>query len=155
MSTTQVELESMLREAVHKAKEAAPRAVDDLVRCASEAAEAVAAVTRDAAVLELVPVEHEDRDRPTYQLQIRRNGSDAPPSDLGVYQVAAAGYPVLRWYSREKWASNPTAPAQLYKNSSELEGNFKWMLSQPESRLVVLVAFFQQQPAANTGPIAE
>ena len=38
MSTASTEFESLLREAVGKAKEAAPGAVDDLVLCASKAA---------------------------------------------------------------------------------------------------------------------
>ena len=148
MSTTHAEFENMLRDAINKAKETAPRAVDDLVGCASKAAEAVAGVTGGAAVLELVPVDERDDSTPTYQLQLRKSGSEAPSSDLGIYRVTSAGYPVLRWYSRAKWESNPEKPDGQYNDFSALESNFKWMLSKPESRLVVLVTFFQQQPIA-------
>jgi hypothetical protein len=146
MTTTPAEFETMLREAVSKAKEAAPRAVDDLVLCASKAAEAVARVTIDAAVLDLVPVDQSNGATPIYQLQLRKVDSDAPPSDLGIYRVTEAGYPVQRWYSRAKWEGNPEKPDGQYVNSNELESNFKWMLSKPESRLVVLINFFQQHP---------
>jgi hypothetical protein len=156
MTTTPAEFESMLREAVNKAKEAAPRAVDELVRCASKAAEAVAGVTRGAAALELVPVDQRAGTGPTYQLQLRKVDSEAPPSDLGIYRVSVAGYPVLRWYSRAKWEGNPEKPDGQYTTFGELEGNFKWMLSNPESRLVVLVTFFQQeQPATEKEPTTE
>jgi hypothetical protein len=151
MSTAPADYEQLLREAVNKAKEAAPRAVDDLVRCASNAAEAVAGVTGGAAALELVPVNQGEGATPTYQLQLRKVGSDAPPSDLGVYRVTEAGYPVLRWYTRAKWDRNPDEPDDQYTTFSELEGNFKWMLSRPESRLVVLVTFFQQRQPAPEG----
>ena len=155
MSTTLAQFESLLREAVNKAKEAAPRAVDDLVLCASKAAEAVASVTGGAAVLEMVPVDQQDGATPTYQLQLRKVGSESPPSDLGIYQVTATGYPVLRWYSRPGWESKPEQPDQEYLTYGALEGNFKWMMSQPESRLVILVTFFQQQPAAPKEPTTE
>src|SRR5438874_769434 len=52
MSTGKTELQDLLREAIKKAKEVSPRAVDDLIRCASEAAVAVAAVTDSAAILQ-------------------------------------------------------------------------------------------------------
>ena len=42
---------------------------------------------------------------------------------------------------------NVEQPDKEYLSISDLEGNFKWMLSKPESRLVMLVTFFQQQPA--------
>jgi len=151
MTTTPAEFESMLREAVRKAQEAAPRAVDDLVRCASKVAEAVAGVTGGAAALELVPVEGGGR-TPTYQLQLRKVDSDAPPADLGIFCVTEAGYPVLRWWSRAKWEQAPGRPDEQHTTFSELEGHFKWMLSKPESTLVVLVTFFQQQSAANQEP---
>jgi len=109
----------------------------------------VAGVTRGAAVLELVPVEQGGGTNPTYQLQLRKVDSEAPPSDLGIYRVTETGYPVQRWYSRAKWEGNPEKPDGQYANVNDLEGNFKWMLSEPESRLVVLVNFFQQQPAAD------
>ena len=152
MNTTPAEFEIMLREAVSKAIEAAPRAVDDLVLCASKAAEAVARVTKDAAALELVPVEREAGTTPTYQLQFRKVDSEAPPSDLGIYRVTEAGYPVQRWYSRAKWEGHPEQPDGEYTTYGGLEGNFKWMLSNPDSRLVSLVTFFQQQPTVETKP---
>lgn len=143
------EYEALLREAIKKAKETAPRAVDDLVECTSSAAEAVSGVTGGRASLELVPMEASDVARPAYQLQLRKVGSEAPPSDLGIYQVATDGYPVLRWYSRAKWRDKPSTPdGDPLVNRSGLEGHFKWMLSNPESRLVGLVTFFQQQPPA-------
>jgi hypothetical protein len=161
MNTTPADFERMLREAVSKAKEAAPRAVDDLVHCASKAAEAVAGVTGSAAALELVPIDVRDEHgrrfkgaTPTYQLQLRKVDSEAPPSDLGIFRVTETGYPVLRWYSRAKWEGHPEKPDEQYTTISELEGNFKWMLSNPDSRLVVLVSFFQQQ-AAEKEPAAE
>jgi hypothetical protein len=145
MSTSTADYANLLREAINQVKANAPRAVDDLLRCASKAAEAVAGVTGGAAALELVPINQGEDARPTYQLQLRKVGSEAPPSDLGVYCVTAAGYPVLRWYSRKTWESRPDTPHGEYPGVSELEGNFRWMVSKPESRLVVLVTFFQQQ----------
>lgn len=146
MSTANTEFESMLREAVTKAIEAAPRAVNELIGCASKVAEAVAAVTGQFAVLELVPLEHEVGSMPTYQLQLSKHGSDAPPSDLGIYQLTAAGYPILHWYSQAKWLENPETPEKQYDDVAALESSFKWMLSDPESRLVMLVTFFSTAP---------
>jgi hypothetical protein len=149
MSIAPADYERLLREAVHKAREAAPRAVDDLIRCASGAAEAVAVVTRDAAILELVPLNEGKDSTPTYQLQLRKVGSEAPPSDLGIYRVTKTGYPVLRWFTRAKWERSPDKPDRQFSNLNELEDNFKWMVSQPESKLVVLVTFFQQEQPAS------
>ena len=107
MSTSTVDYKRLLQEAIDQAKANAARAVDDLLRCASKAAEAVAGVTRGAAALELVPINQDPNARPTYQLQLRKVGSEAPASDLGVYYVTEGGYPVLRWYSRNAWESHP------------------------------------------------
>ena len=156
MSTSTTDYPHLLQDAINQAKANAPRAVDDLLRCASKAAEAVADVTAGAAALELVPINQDGSAAPTYQLQLRKVGSEAPPSDLGVYCVTAAGYPVLRWYSRNAWESRPDKPDGKYASVGDLEGNFRWMVSKPESRLVVLVTFFQQQaqssPSQTAGP---
>jgi hypothetical protein len=145
MSTTAADYTNMLRNAVNQAKASAPRAVEDLVRCASNAAEAVAGVTGGTAVLELELINQGDNSTPTYQLQLRKVGSEAPPSDLGVYRANSAGYPVQRWYLRNTWESRPDQPDKEYPGVKELEDHFRWMVSKPESRLVVLVTFFQQQ----------
>jgi hypothetical protein len=156
MSTAPADYEHLLREAINQAKENAPRAIDDLLRLSSKAAEAVAEVTGGAAALELVPLNQAEGTPQSYQLQLRKVMSEAPPSDLGVYCVTTAGYPVLRWYSRRTWESRPERPDQEYPTVSELEGNFRWMVSNPESRLVVLVTFFQQKgsssPSSAAGP---
>jgi hypothetical protein len=144
MSSPTADYADLLREAIKQAKENAPRAVDDLLRCASKAAEAVTGVTGGAAALELVPINQGENATPTYQLQLRKVGSEAPPSDLGVYRVTSAGYPVLRWHSRNGWESHPDHPNEQFPSLTELEGNFKWMVSKPESRLVTLVTYFQQ-----------
>lgn len=156
MNPSTADYAHLLREAINQARANAPRAVDDLLRCASKAAEAVAGVTGGAAALELVPINQGEHARPTYQLQLRKVGSEAPPSDLGVYCVTATGYPVLRWHSRNSWESRPDTPDEQYPGVSELEGNFRWLVSKPESRLVLLVTFFQQQapssPSTTAGP---
>ena len=108
----------------------------------------MARVTEGAAELELVPVDPREDAFQTYQLQLRKVDSEAPPSDLGIYRITEAGYPLQRWFSRAKWEGNPEQPDKQYTTSIELEGSFKRMLSNPESRLVVLVTFFQQQPSA-------
>jgi hypothetical protein len=149
MSTVPADYEHLLREAINQAKANAPRAIDDLLRFASKAAEAVTEVTGGAADLELVPINQGEGATQAYQLQLRKVGSEAPPSDLGVYCVTAAGYPVLRWYSRRAWESRPEKPDGEYPGASELEGNFRWMVSHPESRLVVLVTFFQQKASSS------
>ena len=102
-------------------------------------------MTEGAAALELVPINQGQDARPAYQLQLRNVGSEAPPSDLGVYCVTPIGYPVQRWYSRNAWEDHPDKPAKDYLKVDDLEGHFKWMVSDPESRLVVLVIFFQQR----------
>ncbi len=145
MSAVPAEYESLLLNAVRQAQENAPRAYDDVLRFASKAAEAVARVTGGVAVLELLPINRGKAANPAFQLQLRKVGSEAPPSDLGVYALTAAGYPVMRWYSRPRWERHPQQPNKTYPNAGELEGNFKWLVSKPESRLVTLVTFFQQQ----------
>jgi hypothetical protein len=136
--------EDLLRKAIEDAKAKAPTATDDLFRFASQAGRAVAAVTDGQAVLELLPATPGDPDTIAYQLVLRKAGSDAPPTDLGVYQLAPNGYPVLRWYSRRAWESKPDKANKPYPTADELESNFKWMVSHPESRLVAMVAYIQQ-----------
>ena len=144
MSTAQVDFEQLLRQAVTDAKANAPRAIDDLLKFASRAAEAVARVTGGLAVLELVLINQGEPAPRAYQLQLRKPGSEAPPSDIGIYTATASGYPVNRWYSRNKWDANPDSPDQQYLIKVDLESHFKWMVSNPDSRLVGLVTFFQQ-----------
>ncbi len=82
-----------------------------------------------------------------YQLQLRKVGSEAPPSDLGVYRVTPGEYLVLRWYSYINWEAHNERPGdsdQEFSNLEELDDHFKWLVSDPKSRLVILVTFFQQ-----------
>ena len=70
------------------------------------------------------------------------------------------GFLTFAWWNLHNFAhydaarcSNPRWPKRQADYEAkrdrilELEGNFRWMISRPESRLVVLVTFFQQ-----TGP---
>jgi hypothetical protein len=148
MSPSEPDFEKLLRQAIQKAKDSAPRAVADLHRFSSKTAEAVDRVTGGTAALDLVPINQEGGAATAFQLQLRKVNSEAPASDLGVYQVSAAGYPVHRWYSRKAWESRPDQPEQEYTGSPQLAGNFEWIVSNPESRLVVLVTFFQDQNRA-------
>jgi hypothetical protein len=147
MNPTSTDFEQLLREALAQAKAAAPHASDDLVRFASRATEAVARVTDGVATLDLVPITPSDDPRPTYQLQFRKVGSQSPASDLGIYRLSAAGYPIQRWYSITKWREQPEQPDAALETPQAVEGHFKWLVSKPESRLVILVAYFQQQAA--------
>jgi hypothetical protein len=144
MSAATADYGSLLQTAVEQAKANAPRATDDLLRFSSQAAVAVAGVTKGAAALELVPVNPGSGDIRTYQLQFRRVGSDAPPSDLGVYQIPPTGYPVFRWPSWGAWERSPDNAPNQHLNVGELDAHFRWLLSDADSRLVVLVAFIQQ-----------
>ena len=151
MSTASADYEHLLSEAINQARANAPRAVDDLLRFSSKAAEAVAKVTGGAAALELVPINQGEGATPTYQLQLRKVGSEAPPSDLGVYRVTAAGYPVLALVLAEALGgSSGDTRRRVPPIVGDLEGNFRWMVSNPESRLVVLVTFFQQKLSSST-----
>ncbi|OWK37697.1 hypothetical protein [Fimbriiglobus ruber] len=152
MSNSTVDYAELLREAIKQARANAPRAVHDLLRCASQANEAVAGVTGGAAVLELAPINQGENAEPTYQLQLRKVDSEAPPSDLGVYSVSAAGYPIRRWYSRNAWEVDPEKSVQEFLTVMALENHFKWMVSTPDSRLVLLVTFFQQNGSAPPKP---
>ena len=145
MTTPMLDYEQLLRDAISQAKVGAPQVADELRRCASQAAEAIANVTEGAGALDLVPLPRPDGTPVAFQLLLRRVGHDGPPSDLGVYQLSEAGYPIHRWYSRGSWESNPNQTEHLYDNKSALEGHFRWMLSNHSSRLVVLVAFIMQQ----------
>ena len=145
MTAATADFTDLVQHALKAAKAQAPRAVDDLRRCASQAADAVARVTGGVGTLELVPINQGENAKTTYQLQLRKVNSEAPPSDLGVYNATAAGYPIERWYSRAAWEEHPEQPVKTFGNSFELEGHFKWLVSTPESRLVVLVSFLQQQ----------
>jgi hypothetical protein len=145
VDTSVQEYEQLLREAITRAKVETPQVADDLRRCASQAAEAIAKVTDGSAALDLIPLSRPDGTPPAFQLLLRRLGHDGPQSDLGVYQLSEAGYPIQRWYSQGSWESSPDQPEHLYENKSGLEGHFRWMVSNPSSRLVVLVAFIIQQ----------
>ncbi|HVX16120.1 MAG TPA: hypothetical protein VHC22_33350 [Pirellulales bacterium] len=152
MSIPTADYTHLLREAVRQMKANAPRAVDDLVRCASEAAKAVDDVTDGKAALELQPINQEEGAKPAYQLVLRRVGSEAPPSDLGVYSLSEAGYPVKRWHSRNAWEARPAQADRTFLNIDELKSHFKWMISHPESRLVILVTFVQEQATSADDP---
>jgi hypothetical protein len=150
MSDSPPDYEILLRDAVNKAKANATSAYNDLVRFSSMAAQAVSKVTNNSAALDLVPINQGASAQSVYQLWLRRLGSPAPPSDLGVYRLTAGGYPVMRWYSRRAWDNCPDKPDQEIPGARELEGNFRWMISQPESRLVVLVTFLEQPPTPSS-----
>jgi hypothetical protein len=145
MSTPVLDYEELLREAINQAKVGAPQIADELRRCASRAAEAIANVTGGAAALDLIPLPRPDGIPPVFGLLLRWVGHDGPPSDLGVYQLSEAGYPIQRWYSQGSWESSPNQNEHRYENKSALEDHFRWMVSNPSSRLVVLVAFIMQQ----------
>ena len=154
MNTPAADYEQLLREAISQAKVGAPQIADELRRCASQAAEAIAKVTNGAAALDLVPLSRPDGTPPAFQLLLRRVGYDGPPSDLGVYQLSEAGYPIQRWYSQGSWESSPNQTEHLYENKGALEGHFRWMVSNSSSRLVVLIAFIMQQAREDSGSIS-
>lgn len=170
MNTQTADYTNLLLEAVKQSKANAPRAVDDIFRCFAKAAEAVTKVTNGLAVLELVPIDESENPN-IYQLQLRKVGSESPPSDLGVYYVSKGGYPVLRWYSRNRHESRlnlfgarnehttssttttsttttrldlSDAGDEQFPSITELDDHFRWLVSDPKSRLVILVTFFQQ-----------
>jgi hypothetical protein len=145
MTAAATDFERLLREALDQATANAPQANKDLVRIASEAADAVSKVTEGAATLELVPIDVGEDPRTTYQLQLRRNKSEAPASDLGVFRLSETGYPIHRWASRRNWEARPENPDNEHTNVKDLQGNFNWMLSKPDSRLVVLVNSLQRR----------
>lgn len=146
-----VDYERWLREAITQAKVRAPQVADDLRKCASQAAEAIANVTGGAAALDLIPLPRPDETPLAFQLLLRRVSHDGPPSDLGVYQLSEVGYPIQRWYSLGSWESSPNQTEHLYENKGALEGHFRCMVSNPSSRLVVLVAFIMQQSREDSG----
>ena len=60
-----------------------------------------------------------------FQLLLRRVGDHGPPSDLGVYQLAEAGYPIQRWYSRGSWEAVPDQTEHLYeRQDAHWRGHF-------------------------------
>ena len=146
MSTQLADFTDLLQDAVKQSKANAPRAVDNFYRCFAKVSEAVTSVTNGRALLELVLVKQSDTPN-VYQLQLRKVGSASPPSDLGVYHVSKGGYPVLRWYSYINWEINKERPGdsdQEFSTLEELDAHFRWLVSDPKSRLVILVTFFQQ-----------
>jgi hypothetical protein len=145
MSTSMTDYTQLLREAIAQAKAIAPQVADELRSCASRATIAIAEVSDGRAALELVSVPSPEETPPAFQLRLRNVGAEGPSSDLGVFQLSEAGYPIQRWYSRANWERNPNQPDQLHENKGSLEGHFRWLISNPSSRLVVLVAFIMQQ----------
>jgi len=139
MNAAATDFERQLREALDKATANAPEANKDLVRLASEAADAVSKVTEREATLELVPIVLDEDPGITYQLQFRRNKSEAPASDLGIFRLSNVGYPIHRWSSRKSWEARPDKPDNEHFNANDVKGSFSWMLSKPESKLVILV----------------
>jgi hypothetical protein len=148
MSHAPADFSELLQNAVQNARASAPRAVDDLVRLSSRTADAVAKVTGGEGVLELAPLPPSLAPAGVYQLYLRRRGSDAPPSDLGVYQMTAAGYPILRWSALRRWEEQRDKPDAVIESETHLEGDFRFLLTSPVSRLVTLVAFLQQRAAS-------
>ena len=146
MSAPTTDYTDLLQEAIKQAKVNATRAVEDIVRLASKAAVAVTSVTNGQALLERVPIKHAGVSN-VYQLQLRKAGSKAPPSDLGIYAVTQPGYPVLHWLSRDNWGDPemhyPDGERE-FTTEEELDEHFRLLVSDPKSRLVILVTFFQQ-----------
>ena len=139
MSKASANFEKMLRKALDEAIANAPQARDDLFRLASEAGEAIKKVTDGAATLELVPIDVGNDPRPTYQLQLVTLDGESSRSDLGVFRLAATGYPIQRWASKNGWKSNPEKPEREHMSIQELNGNFDYMFSSPTTRLVGLI----------------
>jgi hypothetical protein len=125
----------------------APEASKDIVRLASEAADAVSRVTEGAATLELVPIVFDEGPCTTYQLQFRRNNSEAPASNLGIFRLSSVGYPIQRWSSRKNWEARPETPDREHFKAHDVKSNLSWMLSKPESKLVVLVNSLRKRDA--------
>ena len=145
MTAPRPNYEELLLQAISQAKAGAPQVSDELRICASQSAEAIAKVTNGVGALDLIPLSTPDERPPAYQLQLRRVGHDGPPSDLGVYQLSEAGYPIQRWYSLLGWQSDQDPAGRPFFNKGDLEGHFRWMISDRSSRLVVLVAFIMQE----------
>ncbi|MHC5540733.1 hypothetical protein ACYOEI_21140 [Singulisphaera rosea] len=145
MSTATNDFENLLREALDKAAANESQANEDLVRLASQAADAVSKVTDQAATLELVPIVSDGDPCTTYQLQLRRDRSDAPASDLGIFRLSEAGYPIERWGSRRGWEDRPESPDSTHSDINDVNSNFIWLLSRPESKLVVLINSLRQK----------
>jgi hypothetical protein len=148
MNTAVADYAQLLRDAIAQAKAVAPQVADELRVCASKATTAIAEVSDGKAALDLVSVPSPEATPLAFQLQLREVDDESPPSDLGVFQLSEAGYPIQRWYSRGNWERNPNKPDQLHENKGSLEGHFRWLISNPSSRLVVLVAFIMQRARA-------
>ena len=132
MSAAPTDFERLLREALDQATAKMPAANTDLFRLASEAADAVSNVTGGTARLQLTPIDVGEDARPTYQLQLRKDKSEAPVSDLGVFRLSETGYPIHRWQSRRNWEAQCEAPDNEHFNVQQLKDNFHWMLSKPD-----------------------
>ena len=139
-----LDFESLLRKAVNDRKKVAPGAGTDLTELASEANNAIMAFTKNAATLRLEEIGSNDSGSPTFQLVLREVGGDGPPSDFGVYRLSSAGYPIRRWYSRENWLARPKRADVKLMDRDELVNNFKYLVSNPKSRLVALISFFDR-----------
>ena len=139
MTAASVDFERLLRDALDLATANAPQAGKDLFEYASEAAEAVSKITGGAATLELVPIDMSGDPRAAYHLQLRKNQSEAPASDLGVFQLSPTGYPIHRWAARRNWEDRPERPDNEHFTAVNVRDNFVWMLSKPDSKLVILV----------------
>ena len=151
MSAETVDYGTLLRDALVRLKTKAPSAADDLVRFASQAGRAVREVTNEAAALEIAPIIQDAAVPDAYSLRLRKLGSQAPPSDLGVYRVPPTGYPILRWFTRRAFEIRPEEPDEEFRDADQLEGHFRWLVSNPDSRLVFHVAFYQQ----NIAPVVQ
>ena len=93
MTAATADFTDLVQHALKEAKAQAPRAVDDLRRCASQAADAVARVTGGVGALELVPINQSENAKTTYQLQLRKVNSEAPPIGSGCLQRNGSGIP--------------------------------------------------------------
>lgn len=146
MSAASADWEKLLRDAIEEAKAAHPMVIDDLVRSVSKATEAITKVTNGMVVLELAPIPAVDQEqRPVFRLELKTKTGDARPASLGIYRLSDAGYPVERWWSEQRWKSHRNEANEVFSNLGALEGHFKWMVSNPSSRLVTLITYYLQQ----------
>lgn len=110
----------------------------DLLQLATEIAESVASMTNSTGIVELFPLRRL-QDEMVYQLHLRKSGSEAPPSDLGVYSL---GYPIYHWDSVIDWEKD-VKPNDEYRDFAELKNHFQQVTS-IHSRLMFYVRFLKQ-----------
>jgi len=140
-----VDFEKLLRESLAGGTKAFEQADADLHDIVIEASQALSRVSQGAADLVLRTLV-ENLGGVIYGLVIRETGARSSGDAVEFYQVPPGGYPIRTGGFTDIESDSPEFhPRLALENKAELQQHFAEMMANPDSPLVVIVAFFMRR----------